>query len=686
MDEVLQYIHSGIVGAIDRSGFLGDKFFCLAWHNGSGTLNTAGCSCFSFVWHRLCFVFVCNISTGQLTLDSSCLFFLHYWSVKVYARAVGGGGDKSGGAGSGGGHGRGSTEGFRGGARSPGLPSPNTLLLRSLSSSSAISRVSSHFSHFNSNAAPVELQLPVSFRRRGGSADGEEAARAFGGGAGGDGRDSTGTLDARAARAKYLPSAGAGGAAAEAAEAENAARAAKSKPQWGWGAGKSIFGKRAPVEVKRSGNAEHEAPAGPSASVATISTKPTTLAAAAVEAAHATRKAADTKTQQGGRRLAAETGGTYREPGGERGRGTRSAAEQRSRLERDGRRDVGDAVVRVRDSRRPRQSRSVDSPGKVAKAVPATADAAVEAAHGFFSVPAVSHGDPREGAGGKLLQRQRERSASTENEEVARYERRVNNKRAADDDHDHRGRERADARQRSSPAPAGTWRERESSRRPSRAVGRTRTRSEERLSRRGEGKQWSDLANPRPPLPHPSPAPEVGGALVGGSVLRRSGGGSGGISAASPANSSGATSDDKSRASRGMDDNSSSAGWGTSSLAGWGETMAAEAEAEVMGRSHRAADRHGGGSRGDNADDGVVDPILREQPERTRLHQMVAALTDLCMYLVGVSPLSMEECPTMLEHLPNDDDDWDEVSERTLCASLPFALLWVRGGGALVVC
>ena len=637
-----------------------------------------------------------HVQLSILTPPSSA-----FAAVKVYARAVRGGSDKSGGAGSSGGHGRGSTDGFRGGARSPGLPSPNTLLLRSLSSSSAISRVSSHFSHFNSNAAPVELQLPASFRRRGGSADGEEAVRAFGGGVGGDGRDSTGTLDARAARAKYLPSAGAGGAAAGAAAAENAARAAKSKPQWGWGAGKSIFGKRAPVEVKRSGNTEQEASAGPSASVTTISTKPTALAAAAVEAAHATRKAADAKTQLGGRRLAAETGGTYREPGGERGRGTRSAAEQRSRLERDGRREVGDAVVRVRDSRRPRQSRSVDSPGKVAKQVPATADAAVEAAHGFFSVPAVSHGDSREGggAGGKLLHRQRERSASTENEEAARYERRENNDREnrfgsssaenrAFAGGDYRGKERADARQRRSPAPAGTRRERESSRRPSRAIGRTRTRSEERLSRTGEGKQWSDLTNPRPPLPHPSPAPEVGGALGGGSLLRRIGGGSGGISAASPANSSGATSDDKSRASRGMDDNSSSAGWGTSSLAGWGETMAAEAEAEVLGRSHRAGDRHGGGggggtSKGDNTDDGVVDPTLREQPERTRLHQMVAALTDLCMYLVGVSPLSMEECPTMLEHLPNDDDDWDEVSAR--CVGFRLLRFGERGRGVLVV-
>lgn len=59
-----------------------------------------------------------------------------------------------------------------------------------------------------------------------------------------------------------------------------------------------------------------------------------------------------------------------------------------------------------------------------------------------------------------------------------------------------------------------------------------------------------------------------------------------------------------------------------------------------------------------------MDPTLRGQPERTRLHQMVAALTDLCMYLVGVSPLSMEDLPSMREHLPNDDDDWDEVKMK----------------------
>lgn len=610
--------------------------------------------------------------------------------LQVYARAVGGaGGDKSGGLGGGGGTSCGGTDSFRGGARSPGLPSPNTLLLRSLSSSSAISRVSSHFSHFNNNAPAVELQLPVNFRRRGaGAGDGDEATHAFGGGGAGDCRNYGGPLDARAARAKYLPTGGGGATAAE-----NAARAGKSKAQWGWGAGKSIFGKRLTAEGKRPGQAEPEAQPDPPPAVVTTTSDTTSnsLAAAAVEVAHAAShalKAADTKTQQqgGGRRLATDTGGTYREPGGERGRGTRSAAEQRSGLDRDRRRDAGagggGADLRVRE-RRPRQSRSVDSPGRVAKGVvPATADAAVEAAHGFFSVPAASHADPREttvSGGGKPLQ-QRQRSVSNENEESARYDRRE----YYDPEHrlgsssaerkpaggGHRGKERgggetrSDAKKRRSPTPAGTRRERESSQRPSRSSGRTRTRSEERLSRRGEGKQWSDLANPRPPLPYPSPAQEAAGPSGGGggAPVRRTGGGSGGISAASPANSSNYTSDDKSRASRGMDDNSSSAGWGTSSLAGWGETMAAEAEAEVLGRSNRRGDRRSGGTaKGDRVEEAPADSTLRGQPERTRLHQMVAALTDLCMYLVGVSPLSMEDCPTMLELLPNDDDDWDEV-------------------------
>lgn len=529
--------------------------------------------------------------------------------------------------------------------------------------------------------------------------DAEEGTRAFGGGGTGGGRDSTGTLDARAARAKYLPSAGEGGGAGEGtAAAENAARAAKSKPQWGWGAGKSIFGKRAPVEVKRSGNTEQEVPYDPPVAVTSVSVE------VAQTASHV-RKTTDTKAQQGGRRLATETGGTYREPGGERGRGTRSAAEQRSHIDRGGRRELGGgAGVRARD-RRTRQSRSVDSPGKVAKGVPATADAAVEAAHGFFSVPAASHADSREGAAGNLLQQrqQRPRSASSESEEAARYRRNdtaergnrfglsVDNKMAvggARGTEREGGETRPDARQRRSPTPvqAGTRRERESSRRPLRATGRTRTRSEERLSRGREDKQWSDVAKPRPPLPYPSPAPDLAGAPVAGSTLRRTGGGSGGISAASPAPSSNATSDDKSRASRGMDDNSSSTGWAASSLAGWGETMAAEAEAEVLGGRHRVEERHGGTSKGEKPDDRVVDPTLRGQPERTRLHQMVAALTDLCMYLVGVSPLSMEDCPTMLEHLPNDDDDWDEVGTHVVCvgccklvsSKLRYLLCYVR--------
>lgn len=670
-----------------------------------------------------------------------------------------GGSEKSGGVG-GGHHGGG---GFRSGARSPGLPSPNTLLLRSLSSSSAISRVSSHFSHFNSNAAPVELQLPSSFRRRNSGADSDEGVRMFGGGSGGDHRDgkvgaSGGALDVRAARAKYLGTGAAGGSGAAVgaggAEAtDNASRAAKSKPQWGWGAGKSLFGKRGAVEVKKAGTAvEPEAVAAIPAPAARNSTsvaaaaagaaqaaaQAATAAAAAAAAANAAlassssaavtggasgssgdrekarfssnssggagaggpgtgggggsvlsvrsregadtaRKTADTR-RQGGRRLASETGGISREPGGERSRGSRSAAEQRSGLDRDGSREAAD--VRVRD-RRPRQSRSVDSPGRVAKGTTNTADAAVEAAHGFFSVPAASYTDTSRETSKE--RHGRERSASTENEDAARRDRRESDRQRRVGDEDRRmggaahrsggGRERgygetrSEAKKRRSPVQAGTRRERESSRRPSR-TDRTRTRSEERLSSgdktRREGKQWSDVANPRPPLPHPSPAPE---AYPLASSSRRTGGGSGAVSAASPANSSNGTSDDKSRVSR-MDDNSSSAGWGTSSLAGWGETMAAEAEAEVLGHSR---DKHGSGGvgggggggrkgRGDAKTEEGRDTTLPLQPERTRLHQMVAALTDLCMYLVGVSPLSMEDCPTMLEVLPNDDDDWDEVS------------------------
>eukprot|EP00904_Undaria_pinnatifida_P005416 jgi/Undpi1/2003/HiC_scaffold_12.g05390.m1 len=599
-------------------------------------------------------------------------------------------GDRSGGLGSSGGQ-RGGGSDFRSGTRSPSLPSPTDLLLRSLSSSSAISRVSSHFSHFNSNAAPVELQLPSFRRPKGNAAETDETARIFGGAGGGGGGAgdvrpgaSGGTLDPRSARAKYLPTGGVGAAGVGAGggggggATDNASRVAKSKPQWGWAAGKSIFGRRAVVDGKRAGaggaaelEAAQPAPAPPSPSTGALSNNSGVVAVGGVTPNVSTsgtggpagsgggsgggvtgnrardgldppRKATDNKRQGAGRRLASDTGGTYREPGGERGRGSRSAAEQRTVLDRvGGGREV--AGARVRD-RRPRQSRSVDSPGRVAKgAATSGADAAAEAAHGFFS-------------------------------DAARRERRVSPSpyRSGGDRERGEGETRSEARKRRSPVQAGTRRERENTRRPSRTA-RPRTRSEERLSRR-EGRQWSDLANPRPPLPHPSPAPDNAHPAA---LLKRTGGGSGGVSAASPANSSNGTSDDKSRASR-VDDNSSGAGWGTSSLAGWGETMAAEAEAEVLGRPHRGGDKRrngryggggggaggtaggaGGGGTGDKAE-AAVDPTLRGQPERTRLHQMVAALTDLCMYLVGVSPLSMEECPSMLEHLPNDDDDWDE--------------------------
>ncbi|CAN0345185.1 unnamed protein product, partial [Ectocarpus sp. 12 AP-2014] len=108
--------------------------------------------------------------------------------------------------------------------------------------------------------------------------------------------------------------------------------------------GKSLFGKRGAVEVKRSGVAEQEAQAGggggggsghPSAPA--TNGRESSTAAAAVAAGGAAQsvanatKAGDTATttkgQTGGRRLATDIGGTYREPGGERGRGTRSAAE-----------------------------------------------------------------------------------------------------------------------------------------------------------------------------------------------------------------------------------------------------------------------------------------------------------------------------------------------------------------------
>lgn len=585
-----------------------------------------------------------------------------------------------------------------------------------------------------------------------------------------DGRadSSNATLDAHAARAKYLPTGGNArhGGGGLAGGADDASRTSKGKVQWGWGAGKSLFGKKTAVEVKRSEPSEQEAhqtdiransfsiaaaaaSAARAASAAAASTAGTSGSAVlsfgdrnkggrggssggggagsavggdgSVVSSRsrdgpdlARKTSADAKRQGGGRRLASETSGTHREPGGERGRVSRSAVEQRSSLNRDGSgREMID--IRVRD-RRSRQSRSVDSPnGKITKgATTTTADAAVKAAHGFFSVPAATYGESREGGsgsvadsgGGRQQRRGKERSVSIENEVTALRrdrmrehvdrgtdahstgdERRTagaghrsgsnsgNGGSTGGDDAGEQIREqraeeetRLEAKKRRSPVQAGTRRERESSQRPSRC-GRTRTRSEERFSSsdnpRGEGKQWRDLANPRPPLPlrNQSPAREV--VTPSGLLSKCQGGGSGRISAASPVHSSNGTSDDKSRATSRMDDSSkSSTGWGTNSLAGWGETTAADAEAEVLGRSRcgdaSGSGRVGGGGAKERGEDGV-DPTLRGQPERTRLHQMVAALTDLCLYLVGVSPLSMEECPSMLELLPSDDDDWDEV-------------------------
>lgn len=662
---------------------------------------------------------------------------------------------------------RGSGESVRGGARSPGLPSPNTLLKRSLSSSSVISRVSSNFPHFNSNVTP-EVQLPNNFRWLGSGADPDEAARAFDGAPGRlqDKRD--GRSDgSNGAKIKHLLGGGAG-------VVENASRTAKSKTQWGW---PTVFGKRATTEEKRTGVYKGEVQAsytGPSAnaitsrssaaaaatqasymgssnnantSIATAMAHAAQAAATAkemadvataaanaatsgstgttgtaltfgdrdksrggstgghnirsrdVEPADPSRKTAETR-RQAGRRLAGEAGIISREPGGERerDRGVRSAAEQRSGVDHSSVRDtVADA--RARD-RKPRQIRSVESPRRTAAAGGTSIMTSTAALSVSTAAEVTQGGYSGRGSGGKQQRHggNRGRSASPEIEVTSRRDRREQDRehrvggeekkstrgggsggggsghhRFSDVKERGHGDTRPEVKRRPAPIQVEMQQERETSRRPSRSDRtRTRTRSEERISSSGrdrrEGQQWSDLANPRPPLPHPSPAPDS--ASAAGQLKGTGGGGKGGLLTSSPANSSNAASDEKGRMSR-VDDNSSSAGRGTSSLAGWGETMAAEAEAEVLGRSHRggigSGNKQGGGvggaagRAGDNTEE-TGDPTLRGQPERTRLHQMVAALTDLCLYLFGVSPLTMEDCPSMLDHLPNDDDDWDEVN------------------------
>ena len=652
----------------------------------------------------------------------------------------------------------GSGESFRGGTRSPGLPSPNTLLLRSLSSSSAISRVSSHFSYFNSNVNQEEVHLPKKFPRRGGGAETEEATLAFGGGGRVvDKRDSKQdssnvALDANVGRAKFSSVGGTTTAA------DNASRAAKSKTQWGWTAGKSIFGKKAIADEKKAGGSEASVMASTAAAAAAAAATVTTAAANAVTAVSAgtasatmttfgdrdksrgggtgggpsgrsrdvgatdpSQKTVETTRRPGVRRLGGETAGISREPGGERerDRGVRSAVEQRFGADRNGgARDATDA--RSRD-RRPRQTRSGESPLRVATSAGggalasgaaittattvsttstglSSADAAAEAAHGVFSVPAASYADARDGGGAKQQRHSgnKDRSVSTEVEDAARRDRREHDRdhransdekkttrgggggvsshyRSEDGRERERGDTRSDTKRRPTPIQVGTRKERDSTQRPSRSDRtRTRTRSEERIPSSGkareEGQQWSDLANPRP-RPFPSPTPE---AVSAAGLFNRVGTtGKAGMFNQSPANSSNIASDDKGRTRRVRGDETSTvSGFGSSSLAGWGETVAAEAEAEVLGRSHyvgrgKVLGGQGGGTGGGRSSDKTEDTgdtTLRGQPERTRLHQMVAALTDLCLYLFGVSPLTLEDCPSMLEHLPNEDDDWDEVN------------------------
>lgn len=675
---------------------------------------------------------------------------------------------------------RGSGESVRGGARSPGLPSPNTLLKRSLSSSSVISRVSSNFQHFNSNVTP-EVQLPNNFRWLGSGADLDEAARAFDGASGRlqDKRD--GRSDAsNGAKIKHLLSGGAGAA-------ENVSRTAKSKTQWGW---PTVFGKRVTTEDKRTGVYKGEAQANYTGSLNnTITSKSSATAAVtqasytgssnnantsiavamanAAQAAATAKEMADVATaaanaatsgstgttgialnfadrdrsrggntggqnirlkdvgpadpsrkivetrRQTGRRLGGESGSISREPGGERerDRGVRSAAEQRSGVDPSGGRDtVVDA--RARD-RKPRQIRSVESPRRTSAMGGASittistallsAGTAAEVTQGGYSGRGSSGRQQRHGGS-------RGRSASPEIEVNSRRDRREQDRehrvgveekknirgggvsghhRPSDAKERGHGETRSEVKRRPAPIQVEMQQERATSRRPSRSDRtRTRTRSEERISSSGrdrrEGQQWSDLANPRPPLPHPSPAPDSASAAI--QFKGTGGGGRGGLMTASPANSSNAASDEKSRISR-VDDNSSSAGRGTSSLAGWGETMAAEAEAEVLGRSHRggvgSGNKQSGGvggaaGRAGDSTEETGDPTLRGQPERTRLHQMVAALTDLCLYLFGVSPLTMEDCPSMLDHLPNDDDDWDEVNILTNWEMIPGDICELR--------
>lgn len=533
-----------------------------------------------------------------------------------------------------------------------------------------------------------------------------------GGSRGRDGKSSA-ALDAHAARVKYLgPEAAAGGAAGGDSGSggaggggggggENSVRAGKSKAQWGWGAGKSLFGKKVLVgDTGKKSGAEHERGDAPSGSSmvggiaggfalsvgeynSTSRERSAGAGAGASESVNVARSrdsldlpqrktsdgsraitdskmSADGKRQQGGRQQQQQQPSSEKD----KGRGSRVAADQRpssglwpqggggggrggdAASSTTGGGGGGPAVVRVRDSTKVRQGRSVESPARMERGA-SDAAAAVAAAHGFFSVPAALYPDSSIARDGGSKQRQKEGSeeaASPWEGGVGRARGRaggVEQRRSGpgsgtsttghassyarvreqrmygdipvnqiDDFFDFNRRRRG-----SRVVEVGTRGERVSSTRPSSRSdgggggGHTRTRSEDRMesgerSRRSptHGQQWSDLTSgSRPPLPHPNSgaeanAPSAGGG--GGAKITR--GGSGRAAAASPANSN-TTSDDYVAPGRvGTDEGTpSTVGWGASSLAGWGESMAAEAEAEVLGpRQQRGGGGGGTGGRG----------------------------------------------------------------------------------------
>ncbi|CAM9973398.1 unnamed protein product, partial [Choristocarpus tenellus] len=98
----------------------------------------------------------------------------------------------------------------------------------------------------------------------------------------------------------------------------------------------------------------------------------------------------------------------------------------------------------------------------------------------------------------------------------------------------------------------------------------------------------------------------------------------------------------------------SSSRWGLDGAA----SVAADFEAAVAESMLGVAAGEGEGGEGNST------ISLEDHPQRSRLHQMVAALTDLCLYLMGVSPLTVVDSEEMLKHLPM--DDWDEDGSSSL--------------------